>query len=132
MPDNRSDSPDRDQSGDFDRGNATRAPTVDLAATLLRLRGSHKLLHELIGFYVADYPALLEKLKKGIEERSTKEAKTAAHKLHGLAATFDGQAAAALAVSVETLVSNQQFAEAAMTLPALESSLSDVCEALRS
>lgn len=83
------------------------------------------LLREFIGFYNADYPALLARLDKGIEERNTKDAKTATHKLHGLAASFDGQIAVVLAMKVETLVDNQEFAEAARTLPALKRSLND-------
>lgn len=132
MPDNRPELPKNGEPDEIVRGSAERAPTVDLAATLRRLRGSHKLLRELIGFYNADYPALLARLDKGIEERNTKEAKTATHKLHGLAASFDGQIAAALAMMVETLVDNQEFAEAARTLPALKRSLNDVRDALQS
>lgn len=63
--------------------------TYDLNAALERLGGSRELLRDMIGFYLEDYPTLLERIEDAAESGDPITLARSAHSLKGLAANFD-------------------------------------------
>ena len=60
----------------------------DLTGTLRRLGGDINLLSDLVQLYNEDSPALLNRLRSGVESHRGDEVRHAAHSLRGLAANF--------------------------------------------
>ena len=67
----------------------SEAPIYDLTAALERLGGSRELLRDMIGFYLEDYSALLDRIENAAEAGDPVTLARSAHSLKGLAANFD-------------------------------------------
>lgn len=74
----------------------------NIANSLVRLGGNKKLLRQLIGFFQEDAPPLLTRLRSGLDAGNPDEVVRSAHKLKGLVANFDAEAATACAQRIET------------------------------
>ena len=105
-------------------------PIVNLTASLKRLLGSKKLLADMIGFYNADYPGLMQRLTNSLREGKQNEAKRAAHSLWNLAANFDAHQVLTIIDHIKTLIDQSSFAAAEKKLPALTAALERVRVAL--
>lgn len=105
-------------------------PVCNLAAALERLDGDRDLLLMLIGVYLEDSEALVERLVAAIEERDAAEAQRASHSLKGLAANFDGTPAAQAALVIEAASRQGDWLVVTAGLPPLEQEVSRLRQAL--
>ena len=93
----------------------------DRAASLRRLRGSHRLLRDMACFFHEDAPKLIRQLQEALEQDDLRSVTRAAHTLRGLSATFDAVTTMDAAERLETLASareESQLSEAATRLAA--------------
>ena len=67
------------------------SPVFDLNGSLQRLGGDKGLLSDLIQFYDQDSPALLERLRLGVQTKCAEDVRYAAHALRGLVANFGAE-----------------------------------------
>ena len=68
------------------------SPVFDVQGSLQRLGGDKGLLADLIQFYDQDSPALLERLRMGVQTKCAEDVRYAAHALRGLVANFGAAA----------------------------------------
>ncbi len=64
-------------------------PNFNLSAALERLGGCRELLRDMIGFYLEDYPTLINRIEVAAEAGDPVTLARNAHSLKGLAANFD-------------------------------------------
>lgn len=109
---------------------SAEVPVCNLAAALERLDGDRELLLMLIGVYLEDSQALVERLVAVIDKRDAAESQRAAHSLKGLAANFDGAPAAQAALVIEAAARQGDWPVVTAGLPPLEQEVSRLRQAL--
>lgn len=77
--------------------------TINTAVALERLNGDTGLLKALAGFFLEDAPQLLEQLHEGVRTHSLPEIVNNAHRLRGLASSFEALAFVELSAKIEKL-----------------------------
>jgi HPt (histidine-containing phosphotransfer) domain-containing protein len=109
---------------------ADRQDPFDLQSALSRLGNNRELLNDLVGFFLEDYPALLDQLGKAIDEKNTQLAARSAHSLKGLSASFDSHVVVHLAGQIEELAGGGDFAGARTLVQPLTGELARLRDAL--
>ncbi|WP_158633486.1 response regulator [Tautonia sociabilis] len=105
-------------------------PPYDRDATLQRLGGDEELFRDLIGYYLEDYPPLLERLRLGLLNDDAKAVERAAHSLKGLSANCGAGPAAQAAETVEELGREGRMADAPEAVERLATELRRLRDAL--
>lgn len=85
-------------------------PVIQPELSLARLGGDRKLLTELIGFFLEDFPGLLSAARESLAQGDWTRAQRAAHSLKGLTANFDAQPAVRALQTWETSCSSRDLA----------------------
>ena len=75
-------------------GDSSSTP-MDVRDALSRLGNDHELLSDIIGIFLEDSPALLEKIRRAVMGNDPSALQRAAHSLKGLAATLSAEDVAA-------------------------------------
>ncbi len=88
---------------------------IDFSATLRRLGGDKRLLRELVGFFLEDFPGLVRTVRERLVADDWTTVHRAVHNLKGLAANFSAAPAVQALQAVETSCSLQN-AETTTTL----------------
>lgn len=102
------------------------------AVALDRLRNDARLLREMIEFYLADYPKLLDEWDRSVAQGDAATAERAAHTLKGLAATFEAVDAVAAARAAERAAKKGDESQMEDSGPALRAAFDQLAAALRS
>ena len=76
---------------------------IDFAQALERMDGDEELLAEQMKFFLNDGPELLDQIQQAIDERNARQLELAAHRLKGLVAAYDAEAAAETALELEKM-----------------------------
>jgi len=105
-------------------------PILDRAAMLETVENDLELLHQLIEIFLAESSALLAQLRAALRERKREPAERTAHTLKGSVSNFGARRAAAAARAIEDEARENRLDEAERLLPALESEIAQVCQAL--
>jgi len=77
-------------------------PVIDLPSALARLGGDKRLLRELVGFFLEDFPQLVRTERDGLANANWPSVQRASHSLKGLAANFTAVPAVRALQAVET------------------------------
>jgi HPt (histidine-containing phosphotransfer) domain-containing protein len=89
----------------------------DFSAALERLAGDQDLLKRQMKFFLDDAPGLLEDMRTSITAGDRDSLKIAAHRLKGLAASYDAHAAAELALRLEGFAGHAGDSDLALAEP---------------
>ncbi len=84
-----------------DQRGADGGPAFDFRAALARLEGDVEIFREQVVFFLRDAPALLVDIQDALAARDAGKLQTAAHRLKGLAASFDATAVTERALDLE-------------------------------
>jgi len=76
---------------------------MNTAIALQRLNGNTALLATLAGFFLEDAPQLLEDLHEGLSKNSPRQITQSAHRLRGLASSFEASRVMELTSEIENL-----------------------------
>ena len=76
---------------------------IDFAQALERMDGDEELLAEQMKFFLNDGPELLDQIQQAIDEQNARQLELAAHRLKGLVAAYDADAAAETALELEKM-----------------------------
>jgi two-component system, sensor histidine kinase and response regulator len=76
---------------------------MNTAIALQRLNGNTALLATLAGFFLEDAPQLLEDLHEGLRKNSPRQITQSAHRLRGLASSFEASRVMELTSEIENL-----------------------------
>jgi two-component system sensor histidine kinase/response regulator len=106
--------------------------SIDLAALMDRLAGDRELLHELIGLYLDDEQALIDKVAAAISAGDATRLARSAHTLKGSVGNFCAAGAQAAATALEVAAREGRLAEAQPLFDRLTAELDKVRGALRS
>jgi len=106
------------------------APILDLEAMLATVQQDLGLLRELVEIFLAESPGLLAQIRSGIRERKPETAERGAHTLKGSVGNFGARRAAEAARAVEDAAREHHLDRVQELLPALETEISQVCQAL--
>jgi two-component system, sensor histidine kinase and response regulator len=102
----------------------------DADATLKRLGNDNQLFGDLLGFFLEDYPVLLDRLRQGLADRDFAAVALAGHSLKGLAANFDASEVVGAAAAIEKAGQDGDFEAANRSLETLGSEISRLHDAL--
>lgn len=102
----------------------------DFRAALARLEGDVEIFQEQVGFFLRDAPALLTAVQESLAAKDADKLKTAAHRLKGLAASFDAQAVTEPAFDLEQRGLRGDWQGADAVYLALEGAFSQLAAAL--
>lgn len=80
-----------------------RLPSINTEIALQRLNGNKALLATLAGFFLEDAPQLLEQLHEGLRSNSLQQVTQSAHRLRGLASSFEAGPVMQLTAEIESL-----------------------------
>lgn len=96
---------------------------LDPTVMLTRLGGDQKLLRELMGVFLQDYPPLVTEIRNAIEAGDAAALNEAAHSLKGMVAFFDVRSVTSAALNLEILGRRGKLDEAPAALAVLEQEL---------
>jgi HPt (histidine-containing phosphotransfer) domain-containing protein len=82
---------------------------MNLKSALERLGGDEELLDDLIGFYLEDYPSLIQTIDESLAAGDSALVERAAHSLKSLAANFDATRCNELAQNIESAAKKQEL-----------------------
>ncbi len=102
------------------------------AATLARFGGDEGLFKIQVGFFLDEAPSLLSNIKKAVSNEAASELRLNAHRLKGLARTFDDDLAAELSGKLEEMGDTSQMQDAESTLALLTGQIEDLIARLSS
>ena len=104
----------------------------DFRAALARLEGDVEIFQEQVGFFLRDAPPLLAAVHDALAAREADKLRTAAHRLKGLAASFDAQTVSEPAFELEQRGLRGDWAEADAILQSLDEAMPQLTAALAS
>jgi HPt (histidine-containing phosphotransfer) domain-containing protein len=84
-------------------------PCINTDIALQRLNGDTALLATLAGFFLEDAPQLLDDLHEGLRKNSLRQITESAHRLRGLASSFEAGPVMKLTAQIETLTATQEY-----------------------
>lgn len=93
---------------------------IDLEKAKERLAGDEELLDDLIGFYLEDYPPLVEQIERAVTDNNSEALQRAAHSLKGLISNFEAENCRELAERVEHDAKHNDVKTAASNFGALK------------
>jgi len=102
----------------------------DFRAALARLEGDVEIFQEQVAFFLRDAPALLAAVQEALAAGEADKLRTAAHRLKGLAASFDAQAVMEPAFDLEQRGLQADWQGADAVCRTLEAALADLTAAL--
>lgn len=82
---------------------------LNLQNVIKRLGGDIELLRDLIGFYLEDYPGLLERIEEALIDEDAGFVQRAAHSMKGLVANFDARTCRDTAAQIELIAKQRQL-----------------------
>lgn len=112
----------------FDR---LKSSSFDPRALWDRVDGDAELLRELVEIFVAESPALLQRIGNGIERQSFEEVTKFSHKLKGSALQFSGAGVASLAATLERMGQEKSLQNANQVFSNLQREMATLTESLR-
>jgi len=104
-------------------------PVAHIAQLRQTVDGDKALFDELVGLYLADAPAQLQRIQNACQQGDTDALRRSAHALKGMISVFDAQRAMALAQQLEDQPTGQQTQQ---TVQALVQALGELEQALNS
>jgi CheY-like chemotaxis protein/HPt (histidine-containing phosphotransfer) domain-containing protein len=96
---------------------------LDEALALARVNGDRRLLREVAGLFLSDYPRTLRALRRAVRANDAAGTHAAAHALKGAIAIFGGRTAVESALALQQMGKTGRLAGAQATLDLLESRL---------
>lgn len=102
---------------------------MDVRDALSRLGNDHELLSDIIGIFLEDSPALLEKIRRAVMGNDPTALQRAAHSLKGLAATLSAEDVAAASRRLELMGVSNCLSDAVAAVSQLETLLSELVAA---
>ena len=102
---------------------------MDVRDALSRLGNDHELLSDIIGIFLEDSPALLEKIRRAVMGNDPTALQRAAHSLKGLAATLSAEDVAAASRRLELMGASNCLSDAVTAVTQLETLLSELSSA---
>lgn len=116
------------------RGDGQRGPEAggqfDFRAALARLEGDVEIFQEQVVFFLRDAPPLLAAVHDALTAREADRLRTAAHRLKGLAASFDAQGVSEPAFELEQRGLRGDWAGADAILQSLDEAMAELTTAL--
>lgn len=109
----------------------TPGGVIDCRATLERLRGDWQLFGDLVGFYLADMPPLLETLGRAMNEQDLDRVRRTAHQVKGLIGNFGAAEATVAAGELERLACDGTPADVQRAWERLQSGVAEVSSVLQ-
>ena len=109
-----------DAPADAQPAESTTVEALELPDLVERLGGDAALASELAALFVAESPAMLQRLKESLSRQSPEEIRQAAHALKGAVSTFSVVGAMETAARIEELARAGSLEEAAALLEVLE------------
>jgi HPt (histidine-containing phosphotransfer) domain-containing protein len=106
-------------------------PHFDFRLALKRLEGDEELLREQMQYFLDETPELVEEARAAIDESDGRRLEVAAHRLKGLAGSFDAAETVEAARCLEQLGRDKDFQQAPVLADQLASCLDEVCGAVR-
>ena len=103
----------------------------DFTNALARLEGDVEIFKEQIDYFLNDSPALLDRIRQAIDTNDANELHIAAHRLNGLASSFDADAIVSIAQKLEQAGHDDQLDDASNLYAKLVEQLGPLREALR-
>jgi HPt (histidine-containing phosphotransfer) domain-containing protein len=102
---------------------------MDVGDALSRLGNDRELLSDIIGIFLEDSPALLEKIRRAVMANDPNALQRAAHSLKGLAATLSAEDVAAASRRLELMGASNGLSDAVAAVTQLETLLSELSAA---
>ena len=78
-------------TADEDPGGLPRLTGINIREALNRCSGDHKLLREILGYFLASYEEVLQEIRKALSQGDQKQAQFLAHTVKGAAGTISAQ-----------------------------------------
>jgi HPt (histidine-containing phosphotransfer) domain-containing protein len=103
---------------------------IDIDVVLERLNGSQAMLANLANFFLEDAPEVLQQLHDGLRANSLTQIFGNAHRLKGLASTFEPTPVAELAAEIESCGRNGDTTQCTELTSQLDSEFARLTEAL--
>jgi CheY-like chemotaxis protein len=103
---------------------------MDLDKALRRLDGDQSLLVDLIGFYLEDFPALLNRIDEAVAANDAMSLERAAHSMKGLVANFDADTAKEIAQHLESCAKQRDLTNTLELSENLKLAASELAEQL--
>ena len=110
-------------------GSDPSSTPMDVGDALSRLGNDRELLSDIIGIFLEDSPALLEKIRRAVMANDPNALQRAAHSLKGLAATLSAQDVTAASRRLELLGASNGLSDAVAAVTQLETLLSELSAA---
>ena len=107
-------------------GSDPSSTPMDVRDALSRLGNDHELLSDIIGIFLEDSPALLEKIRRAVMGNDPSALQRAAHSLKGLAATLSAADVAAASRRLEQMGASNSLSDAVAAVTQLETLLSEL------
>ena len=107
-----------------------RDPVYDRQAALTRLGGDEELFRDMIGFFLEDFPGLLDQLRRGLLSDDARAVERAAHSLKGLTASCGSGPAKQAAGRVEQIGRDNRLVDAPEAVEHLVAELQRLREVL--
>jgi CheY-like chemotaxis protein len=104
---------------------------VDFDAALERMDGNRELLADMATFFLEDSPALVARIRAGLQNGSCEEVRRAAHSLKGLASNFGAERTVQTARTVEKAAEAGDVSQAAEYFSELEQCVNELTGALQ-
>lgn len=104
---------------------------INLDNALVRLGNRHKLLIDMMNFFLEDSVDLLKDLDAAFEKSDLASVCRASHSLKGLAATFDASETVSAALSVEQMSKRGETVGLGEAIELLRDRVSVLCEVLK-
>lgn len=102
----------------------------DREAALARLGNDQSLFEEMVEFFFADSPALLQQIREGVERNDARQVERSAHSLKGMASMFDAGRTVAAAAAIEELGRSQQLERVALLADRLDREVQSLTTAM--
>lgn len=110
-------------------GSDPSSTPMDVGDALSRLGNDRELLSDIIGIFLEDSPALLEKIRRAVMANDPNALQRAAHSLKGLAATLSAEDVAAASRRLELMGASNGLSDAVAAVTQLETLLSELSAA---
>lgn len=110
--------------------NESSVEVIDCEQLLLNFQGMEDVLYDIIQKFLSDSPKMLKRVREAVIKQDSKELEISAHSLKGAVSNFHNEQSFVLARTLEQMGRSRVFTNADGLLENLDTSLSEMSDAL--
>ena len=114
----------------MDRGKSKRWSQKDRREVLARVGGDENLLKEVVRIFLADFPGMMDEIRRAVADRNAHALRQSAHRLKGAVANFSLAGVADAALRLEMIGRSRELNGVKKALAALERETASLEETL--